>query len=194
MVRTTDRFIKILVFGLWVIMWGIPVAAQHGQEEHPEDIHEHEGLRRHKIAFLTGYTWVRKGDHEGGSGVVFIPTFGFDYEYWIVHKFAIGVFNDIEVGNYVVENSDGEEFKRENAFVTTLVAIVEPVKGWGLYAGAGIELEKHHHMWVVRIGTEYAWELPKDWSVALGASWDIKKEYDSIGVGITFGKRLGNPR
>ena len=166
----------------------IHVADEHAHEEAG---HGHHAFRRHKLAVFTGNTWVRKGSHEGSSGVVLVPTFGLDYEYWINHKFAIGLHNDIERGRYLVEKNHEEEVLRENAFVSALVAIVEPIHGWAIYAGSGIELEKHEHMWVVRIGTEYAWDLPKDWVIALTVAWDIKKHYDSFASGIVIGKRLG---
>jgi hypothetical protein len=142
-----------------------------------------------------GNTWVRKGSHDGGvSGAVLVPTFGLDYEFWAHHRIAVGVYSDFERGRYLVEDDHDEEVVRENAFISTVVFIGEPLPGWALYAGPGIELEHHEQLWVVRIGTEYAWNLPKHWTIPLTAAWDITKHYDSLATGIVIGKRLGKSR
>ena len=154
----------------------------------------HHEFPRHKIAVFTGNTWVRKGNFEGNPDAVLVPTFGLDYEYWIHHRVAIGLFNDYELGQYIVEKENGESIIRENVFISTMVLIGEPVKGWALFAGGGIELEKNEHFWVIRIGTEYAWALPKNWTIAITASWDIKNEYDAIAGGIALGKHFGKVR
>jgi len=168
--------------------------AAHQEDDGHDDDHGHHAFKRHKLAVLTGNTWVIKGNHDERTGAVLLPTFGLDYEYWFNHVFALGLYNDVTIGRYLVENEQEEEVKRENAVVFTVDAIVEPVHGWALYAGAGIELEHHEHLWVVRIGTEYAWELPKNWTIALTGAWDIKKHYDSFSSGIVIGRRLGKAR
>ena len=35
-----------------------------------------------------------------------IPTWGFDYQYWINQKFGIGLKSDVEIMEYVVKTND----------------------------------------------------------------------------------------
>jgi hypothetical protein len=47
-------------------------------------------------------------------------------------------------------------------------------------------------LWVARLGAEYACELPKHWELSVGASYEIKDFYDSLGIGLTIGRRFGS--
>jgi len=119
-----------------------------GQEEEAE----HEEFRHHRIALFTGYTWVPQGDHHGNvSGVVVVPTLGLDYQYWVSHRFALGVINDFELSTYVIEQSDGSQLTREYAYVGAAVAIWEAVESLAIFAGPGVELEKHENFFVVKV-------------------------------------------
>ena len=82
-----------------------------GQEEA-----EHEELRHHQVALLTGYTLVPEGDHHGNvEGVVVVPTIGLDYAYWFSHRFAVSLTNAVELSTYVIEQPDRSQLTREFA-------------------------------------------------------------------------------
>jgi hypothetical protein len=95
---------------------------------------------------------------------------------------------DIELGKYVVE-FQGENLKRETAFVTGLVAGYRILKGWSIFAGPGIEFEKNKNLFILRASMDYEFELGKNWGFAPVFSYDFKNEYNaySFGVGVTKG-------
>jgi hypothetical protein len=74
------------------------------------------------------------------------------------------------------------------------VLVYEPVERLALYTGAGREFEESEDFWVWKFGVEYSFPLPRDWDIAVGVAYDYKDVYDSIGVGVSFGKRFGKPR
>lgn len=158
-----------------------------GQEEEAE----HEEFRHHRIALFTGYTWVPQGDHHGNvSGVVVVPTLGLDYQYWVSHRFALGVINDFELSTYVIEQSDGSQLTREYAYVGAAVAIWEAVESLAIFAGPGVELEKNENFFVVKVGGEYEFRLPGRWDLSISAAFNYKDEYNSISAGLVVGKRF----
>jgi hypothetical protein len=159
-----------------------PLAAQEHEESEP--------LKRHQIALFTGYTWVPKGDpHEGDSeGTVIAPTVGIDYSFWISHKFGVGLYNDFELTSYVVETSEGATLPREYAYVGAVVGIYEAARGLGLYAGPGIELEKHEDFFVLKVGAEYAFAVAHGWATGVAFGYDFKDEYDSWALGMSVAR------
>jgi hypothetical protein len=74
------------------------------------------------------------------------------------------------------------------------VGIFEPVPRLTLYTGAGYEFEEEENLPVWKLGVEYSFPLQHDWDIALSVAYDYKEIYDSVGMGISFGKRLGKPR
>jgi hypothetical protein len=156
-----------------------PLAAQDHEEREP--------LKRHQLSLFTGYTWVPKGDpHEGNpEGTVIVPTIGIDYSFWISHKVGIGLYNDFELTNYVVETSADTTIPREHAYVGAVVGIYEAVRGLELYAGPGVELEKHENFFVLKVGLEYAFAVANGWLTGVAFGYDFKDEYDSWALGIS---------
>ncbi len=173
-----------IVVAVMLVFISAPLAAQ----EHEE----HEPLKRHQKALFTGYTWVPKGDpHEGDSkGTVVAATIGIDYSFWISHKFGVGLYNDFELTSYVVETSEGTSLPREYAYVGAAVGIYEAARGLELYAGPGVELEKHENFYVLKVGAEYAFAVAQGWATGVAFGYDFKDEYDSGALGISVARRL----
>lgn len=163
------------------------------EQEPQEEGHEasEEELKRHKIIFLYGTSWVPQGDPSAErTGVMVVPTLGIDYEFWFTHKVAVGVLNDFELSQYVVETHDGEEIEREYVYILVLAFIYEPIPNLSLFVGPGREFEKNHDFFVFRIGAEYGIPIRNHWDVGFSVSYDYKDAYDGIGFGISFGKRF----
>lgn len=91
---------------------------------------------------------------------------GVDYEFWLTHKFAVGVLNDFELSTYVVENHDGEDFEREYVYVLVAVFVYEPIANLSLFLGPGGEFEKNHNFFVFRVGAEYGIPIRNHWMSA----------------------------
>jgi hypothetical protein len=147
--------------------------------------------KRHRIAPLVGYVFVPEDvDNKDGSNVRIVPTFGLDYDFRLAPRWAIGLYNDIELNSYFISYQGGELLQREHVFISTLCVIFSAAEGWSVYAGGGYEFEKHHNFAVLRLGTEYEIPIRNDWDVAFGLSFDHKEVYNSIGFTIAFGKRF----
>jgi hypothetical protein len=182
--------------------------AQQGTPDSPEEaVHETGPFKRHRIAFFTGNTIVPSGgESEDHITTAIVPTLAFDYEYWFGRRFAIGWYNDFTLTTFFVEtdreappgapssDSGNEIIQRKPVFLTAVVGIFEPVPRVTLYTGAGYEFEEEENLPVWKLGVEYSFPLPHDWDLALALAYDYKEVYDSISVGLSFGKRLGKPR
>jgi hypothetical protein len=157
-------------------------------QEHAEH-GEHGTLKRHRIGVLGGVTAVPKGSQVETS-TIFAPTVGLDYDYKFSERFGVGLYSDFQLSSYVVETHEGTEVERENAFITSVVGVLEATHWLEFYAGPGIELEKSANYWLLKLGMSLA-PTPDD---VRGASFeayvDIKQEYVSVGLALKVAARL----
>ena len=140
-----------------------------------------------------GYVFVPEEVNENDqSQIRIIPSFGLDYERVISPKWSIGLFNDVELSSYFINDPNQESgvLKREFVFITTLCAVYTIMDYWTVYGGAGYEFESHENFFVTRIGTEYEIPIRNNWDATFGLSWDHKEVYNSIGFNIAFGYRF----
>jgi hypothetical protein len=65
------------------------------------------------------------------------------------------------------------------------------LRHWSFYLGPGYELESHGNLFLLRAGTEYSFEITKDFEIALNLLYENKDEvYDTWTFGIAFNKKL----
>jgi len=167
------------------------IAQEQSVDEAAQETGEEQPLRHHRLALFVGYTWVPQGEILGEApNVVIVPTLGIDYEFWITHRVAVGLVNDFELSSYVVERSDGSLLEREFQYVGAIVGVVEAWRTLSLYAGPGIEADKHETLFLVKVGAEYEFPLRNNWDISIPLSFDITKDYFSVSTGLVIGKRL----
>ncbi len=95
---------------------------------------EKEKIQHHRIALFTGYILVSGAvTTEGSSKLIVTPTLGFDYEYYFSEKIALGLVNNIELDDYVVEDSEGELLERDYSFRLAIVFVYEPFEWWSVF-------------------------------------------------------------
>lgn len=177
-------------FGIIISL--VIISATWANCQHESNVHEENQFQHHRLALFTGYGLIPGAvNEEGNKQVKIIPVLGLDYEYWFNHKFALGLQNDLELDSYVVEKDHQEYLDRENAFVTALVFMYEPILGWALFAGPGYEFEKNHNLGLLRVGTGIAKPFEGGWSTGITLAYDIKEANSSFSFGLTVGKRLG---
>ena len=127
--------------------------------------------------------------HEGAiNGLIAAPTIGIDYAFRLSERFGIMSINDFQFDQYVIERDDGSELERERVFVTSLVLAWEAIHAVRLFAGPGVETDKHETLGLVKVGAEWEFLQAHPWDVALNVAWDIKSEYDAIAVGLSVGR------
>ena len=119
----------------------------------------------------------------------FIPTNGIEIQYSFNHKVFVKWINEIEFQNYTIIDKDGEHRVRNNANLTASVLGYEAYEHLGLFAGGGYEFEKSEDLWVIRLGAEYAFELPGDWDITPALIFDYKAEsHTAYTFSLTIGK------
>jgi len=163
------------------------VVASYAQEDNKE---EPEGIKRHKLALVFGYTHIPAAFIDGHSkSSVYAPTIGFDYFYTFANRWSIGGVIDLEFANYIVDFNK-EELERERPVVTGIFVGYELAPRWGFLFGPGVEFEKNKDIFIIRASTEYEFELGKDWGLFPSINYDFKKEYSTWAINIGFSKRF----
>jgi len=153
-----------------------------------QETHE-EKEPKHLVAFALGYTFIPKATSVGGTepNGIFVPSIGLDYFYKITPKFEIGTMIDFELGEYVIFEKD---LNRTNAIVISAIGAYSITKNLNVFAGGGIELEKHHNLGIFRVGAEYGIPLKHEWKLAPGFFYDIKEGYDTWSIAIAIAKEF----
>lgn len=127
---------------------------------------------------------------EGGKKVAVLPTWGFDVDYFFHPRWSVALQGDMKVQSFEVE--DGEVLlTRKNPFALTSVIHYHALRHWSFYAGPGYELESHKNLFLVKVGTEYSFEITEDFEIALNFMYENKQEvYDTWTFGVAFNKKL----
>lgn len=141
------------------------------------------------LSLSFGYSYVSEGAEPEGTAVtgVYVPSIGIDYFRKVTPKLEIGTMIDLELSDYLILKKD---LNRSKALVVTAIASYNLFSSINLFAGGGIELEKHKNLGVLRFGAEYAFMLPKEWVLAPGAFYDVKEGYNTWSIALAFGKEF----
>ncbi len=173
----------------FVLLLAVPniLNAQHTEKEHNKKEFKH-----HKLSIVMAHTHVPKATSSTSEAAgIIIPSWGFNYDYWFNHKWAIGLHNDMEITNYVIEAEGGTEIERERPYILAAVGTFKANEHIELIAGFGREFEKHHNFWVYRFGIEYEFEIGHHWSLAPSMIFDAKEDtYDSWTLGLVIGRKF----
>lgn len=141
------------------------------------------------LSLSFGYSYVSEGAEPEGTEVtgVYVPSIGIDYFRKITPKLEIGTMIDLELSDYLIIKKD---LNRSKALVLTAIASYNPFSNVNVFAGGGIELEKHKNLGVLRFGGEYAFMLPNDWVLAPGFFYDVKEGYNTWSIAVAFGREF----
>ncbi len=188
MKATSNHWTFLALFSL--VAWMLPAQSEtHHSPDADTPPHEvqHEG-KHFRVAFLVGHTFVPT---RHSAERLIIPSYGLDLEYWFNHKWGIGLHNDLELQNFVIERGDDEILEREFPIVITLDALFHPWKGLSFQAGPGIELEKNENFYLFRVGAEYLFFLPGGWDLGPYFFYDSRdKVYDTWSLGLGVAKHF----
>jgi len=181
-------FLTLITFFAFI---GICIA----QEEEHETKVEHS-IKRHRVGIFLGNALIHgvKNTQTGKEQYVLAPTLGLDYTYALSHKWAIGTYNELNHVDIEVETDAHEEFvKRENTLLFSAVAVFEPVRHFGIFAGTGIETDPNETFWIRYMGLEYTFINANDWHVALTAGFINKEKYNAFNFGVVISRGIGKP-
>lgn len=162
-----------------------------------KEIKEEEALKgTHRLSLVLGHSIVSEGILDNGrKGWKSIPSWGFDYDYWINNHWAIGLHNDVMIETFEVEEEDNTVVERSKPFTSVASVIFKPKKHVSFIAGMGSEFAKEDNFVVSRLGIESGWEIKENWEFGISLLYDIKwNAYDTWVLGFGISKLLGKHR
>ena len=86
-------------------------------------------------------------------------SWGLDLDYWFNHRWGIGLHNDVEIENFVIERGNSEVIERINPLVFTLDALYHLGNGFVVSIGPGLELDQNESFFLARLGLEYEYDI-----------------------------------
>jgi hypothetical protein len=174
--------------GVLVLALLFPIFSK-AQSNNVESTHS---FKQFRISFALGQTYIPQAT-SGNAKYVVVPTIGLDFQYWINTKWGIGLKNDIEIANYLVEsNGGGSSIIRNNPVIIALPLLLSPWENhFTFIIGPGVELESHENFFVFRAGVGSEFEVGNHWDFAPEIIYDLKNGHiNTLTIAIAVGKRF----
>jgi hypothetical protein len=179
----------LFLFFILIIFHGTTSGQEHSVHE-DEHSAEQTGLR---VSAAIGHTYLPKDTQEGKRTVI-LPSFGLDVEYWITHKWGIGMHNDLELQIFEVAENEETIIERDFPVLITIDVLFRPIRHLSLYAGPGVELERSQNFFVTRLGIEYEIPIGNGWDVFPAIFHDVRKDaYDTYSINLGIAKTFKVP-
>jgi len=148
----------------------------------------HEDNSHWRIAPLIGHTYValeKRGNHTP------IASWGLDLEYWVNHKWGIGLHNDLEIESFIIEQEENELIERHYPLVGSLDLLIRPWRELVMFFGPGVEFDRNETFSLVRIGAEYEFILTETFDLSPAFFYDGRIDAFNtwtfgLGVGYRF--------
>ena len=155
-----------------------------------EEDHKKEHAPKIRVAIMMGNSHIPQAT-EGGKSVTIIPVWGLDLDYYFHRRWSIGLQADLKVQNFEVEEEGQVLLNRNFPLSIALVGHYHALRNWSFYIGPGIELEESKNLFLVKIGTEYSFEISEQFEIALNFIYENRDEvYDGFTFGVAFNKLL----
>ncbi len=156
----------LLFFGI------LSIQTVHGQEE----------FKHHKIMVVLGHAMTPEGINvDGKKTMLFLPSWGLDYDYRITEKWSVGLHSDFIIENFAFEDPNEIIKERSTPLAVVLSAGYKVGEHFTLIAGGGSEIAKEENLTLVRFGLDYGWEIG-EWEVAANYMFDFKIDAYNTGV------------
>jgi hypothetical protein len=144
-----------------------------------------------RIGLCSGLTFVPTDLTSGKKDFLVVPTYGLEYERRIKKWFALGIVNEFELENYMIEHETEESIERSYIYVVSILAFFKPVKNLVIFAGPGYELTSEHNFEVLKMGVSYEFELSEKWDLAPLLYLDrVSDLYTTYSFGLSIGRRF----
>jgi hypothetical protein len=142
-----------------------------------------------RAAIMMGNSHTPNNADPNTTAVV-APTWGLDIDYLFHKKLAVAFQADIKLQNIIVQD-EATTLRRENPLTIATVLHYNIIKAWSVYAGPGYEFETHKNLYLVKIGTEYSFEVNENFEIAVNLIYENKESiYDTWTFGVAFNKVL----
>lgn len=175
-----------LLFFIFLLYFTHAQAQPSSHEEPTTEAHS-EGSH-FRAAILIGHTLITPGNKDTR---LFVPSWGFDLEYWKTHKLGIGLHTDVELQDFIVLNNEEEEIERKEPFVITVDGLYRLGKGLILMGGPGLEIEEEELFFLFRAGIEYEVNVGADWDLFPTLFYDQRLDgYSTLSIGLGVGRHF----
>lgn len=173
-----------LVIGMMFLAFAV-----RGQEEkkaEPETEHF-----RHRLSIAMANVRMPAADHVDQQGAFYIlPTWMINYDYWVSRKFALGLHSDFALQQYEVSFEENV-ITRKHPITVTAVGLYKATRHWTFLLGGGKEFEPSKSFNLIRLGTEYGFEIQNNWELNLNFIYDQRiNAYDAFTFGFGASKKL----
>ncbi len=156
----------------------------HARQDESEEEGEH--FYRHRLSFGTGIALIPRGLSAGAEDFIIAPSVALDYGFQVTRQFGVAIKDELELSSYIIETKEGAPLEREFAYVGVIVATAEVARGFGLFAGPGVELERNENFFVVKLGVDYMFIETERWNAGVGGAYEFKAAYGTFNVGTGF--------
>ncbi len=161
--------------------------------QEPETI-EQPFRRHHSLSLLLSHTHTSQGIEDGKNKWLVLPSWAFDYNYYLSEKWSLGLHNDMILETFKVKDhkTDQETVERTRPIASVVVARFRPAEHFTFELGAGGEFAKEGSFFLTRIGAEYALELHRGWELVTNINYEFKWQgYNSFSLGVGMSKAFG---
>ena len=161
-------------------------------ESESEETKKSEIESKHSIVFVIGHARIGQGRNaEGDKEFLTVPSFAFDYNYWLSERWAIGLHTDFLNENFFIENEKEEILERERPIATAIMGVYKPSERWAISLGLGKEFSGKESFTLTRLTIEYGVEIRNGWEVFGVLSQDFRwSAYNVTSIGLGLSKKL----
>lgn len=180
-----------MIFQKYSLVFCLLVFSILGNAQSHDEKEEHH-FKHFRISGALGQTYIPEATL-GDAKFVVVPTIGLDFQFWVNTKWGIGLKNDIEIANYVVEgNNGGNTIVRDNPVIIALPLLLSPWENhFTFIIGPGVELEHHENFFIFRAGVGSEFEVGNHWDFAPEIIYDLKDGHiNTLTFAIAVGKRF----
>ena len=163
----------------------------HDSEPVSEDA-EHEAKGEHVLTLGLGHTHIAQSKQEGKTQYLVAPSWSLSYEYYLSHRWAVGLQTELIMESFIIENSDEDEIERNFPLAIIPIGVYKASEHIGFLIGIGEEFAEGENLPLTRLGVFGVFKIPGEWEVGAELVWDSKwNHYNSWTLGFTVGKILG---
>lgn len=145
-------------------------------------------LKQNRLAIVYGSGFIPGASLRPNALFASIPKLGVVYERRISEKFGVSLMSDVELISYAVNEGEADEFERESAWSTCVLANLHVGNALVIFAGAGYEIESSKDQALGRFGFQYMFFPGSDWDISPIGWVDIKEENTAYVFGINVGR------
>lgn len=144
----------------------------------------------HRVCVVLSHAYVSPAVVDGDRKWLAVPAFGLDYDYWFHRKWGIGIHTDLIIEDFFIESEAHDEgyLERRRPFAAVATIGFKPERHLTCMVGAGNEFEPEEHLFLIRFGMEYGYEVNEKWEVSASLMYDAKVDaYDTwvLGLGVS---------